>query len=115
MLQVISDITGELSDCTMETGIVGCDGVRRGAIADIDLFGSFTLEGRLTPKRVGTLGQPFDVWSLMQRTDKVVVNRQASKVAEQDGKIGVDELARRVAAGRDLWDADKMADCGEDE
>lgn len=114
MLQVISDITGELSECTMQTGVVGCDGVRRGAIADIDLFGTFTLEGRLTPKREGVLGQPFDVWSLYQRQDKIVVNKQAAKTTE-DGKVGVEELARRFEAGHDLWDADKMADYGEDE
>lgn len=38
MLQVISDITGELADCTISKGVLGCDGIRRGAIADIDLF-----------------------------------------------------------------------------
>jgi hypothetical protein len=41
MLQVESDHTNELEVCTIHFGIVGVDGVRRGAIADIDLYAMF--------------------------------------------------------------------------
>jgi len=44
MLQVISDYTGKREPCTIQTGVIGHDGVRRFAIADIDLFAMFNWE-----------------------------------------------------------------------
>ena len=43
-LLVVSEITGELSPCTMSQGVLLQDGTRLGAIADIDVFGSFTFD-----------------------------------------------------------------------
>jgi hypothetical protein len=44
MLTVESDHTKKQEPCTMQLGVVGVDGVRRGAIPDIDCYAMFGWE-----------------------------------------------------------------------
>ena len=44
MIQVRSDYTNQLEDATVSPGILGSDGKRYGAIADIDLFAMFNYQ-----------------------------------------------------------------------
>lgn len=74
MLQIQSTLTNEPAACTMMQGIVGADGVRRGAIADVDLFAAFSVE-------IDNKGN--DLWTVRERRDRTVINRKASKKVKE--------------------------------
>lgn len=78
---VISDLTGCYSPCTMAPGLL-IDGVRIGAIADVDVFDMFTLdltEAKVDGKHVLSEAQRkyllrhgmSDMWNVNYKTAKV--------------------------------------------
>lgn len=111
MLQVKSEITKEMADCTISTGIVMADGERIGAMADIDLFGAFTVDLEDAIERInrreGTNINVVrgDLWTVEKRRE----SRYDVKVEKKttDGRIGVDELRRRAEAGLPLFGDDE--------
>jgi hypothetical protein len=82
MLMVPCDLTGEDGECTICTGIVGADGVRRGALADVDVFSAFNVE---------TGKNKLDMWEVKEIRDRTVINRRACEVVDS-GKPTVEEL-----------------------
>lgn len=85
MISTQCDLTNEQGECTIEQGIVGCDGVRRGAVADIDLFSAFNME----------LSNGSDMWENKLIRDKVVINRQAAATIQ---KRSVEQLSMEYEA-----------------
>lgn len=108
MLQVKSEITKELADCTICQGIVMSDGERIGAMADVDLFAAFTVDMedaiKVINRKEGLNIKPVrgDLWTV----EKCRESRYDSRVEKKttDGRIGVDELRRRADAGLPLFD-----------
>lgn len=78
MLQTISTLTGEPAATTIMRGIVGADGVRRGAMADVDVFAAFNVE---------VDGNGNDLWEVKEKRHKVVTNTQAAKRAKPSRSI----------------------------
>jgi hypothetical protein len=105
-MQVMSQISEELADCTICQGIELSDGSVIGAIADVDLFGAFTVDMeeavKVVNKANGTkLRARGDLWEVGKRRESRFDNTVEKET--KIGKIGVDELARRAAAGLDIW------------
>ncbi len=108
MLQVMSEITKEMADCTIAQGLVMADGQRIGAVADVDMFGMFTidLEGAIEninrKEGLNIKSVRGDLWSVEKRRESRYDSRVEKKTT--DGRIGVDELRRRAEAGLPLFD-----------
>lgn len=84
-MQVLSNITRDDSDCTMTMGIMGVDGVLRGALADVDLFAAFSLALSQEYRKCedGSCAlvplNDFDLWEVKDKRDRTVINRKAKK------------------------------------
>lgn len=96
MLMTQSFLTNEPAECTIEQGIMGCDGVRRGAIADIDLFGALNIE----------LDDGSDMWENKLIRDRVVINRQTAAVITRRTDEDLDLLALEYEAAMILMAED---------
>ena len=111
MLQVKSEITKELADCTICPGLVMNDGTRIGAIADVDLFAAFTVDMedaiKVINRKEGLNIRPVrgDLWTVEKRRE----SRYDATVEKHttSWRIGVDELRRRADAGLPLFGEDE--------
>ena len=95
-MKTYCQLTRELGDCTMVQGIVGVDGVNRGAMADIDLFAAFGVE---LPNE-----NKDELWEVKEKRDRVVINREASPIAK--GRRSVEDLKADYDAAFELMAAD---------
>jgi hypothetical protein len=121
-LQVISEISKNLADCTICTGIVLSDGERIGAIADIDMFGAFTVDmkdaarkyNRRYPHKTPLKGAgKYDLWTLNKRWEPEV---KKEVTMNTQPVLGVTELQRRFNLGLDLFgDGSEDSKLSEDE
>lgn len=97
-----------MADCTIAQGLVMSDGERIGAIADIDLFGAFTVDIEAAIENInrkeGLKINPVrgDLWTVEKRRESRYDSQAEKKTT--DGRIGVDELRRRADAGLPLFD-----------
>lgn len=90
MLYVQSDFTNELEPCTIMQGVVGVDGVRRGAMADIDMFAAFV------PKYDwdgNELPDVLDVYLKNKRTRKTI--KKVLPPPTEDDLFDMEEQAER--------------------
>ena len=98
-------LTREQGECTIELGILGYDGIRRGAMADMDLFAAFGVE---LPNEEKT-----ELWEVKEIRDRTVINRRAEKVANV--KRTAEELRIQYDAALELRAADGLGDDDEPE
>jgi hypothetical protein len=88
MLKVISDHTGRPEPCTIQTGVVGCDGVRRGAMADIDCYAMFRYED--------DAGRDVDVLEVYQISK---IRKYRPEHLNSPGDADIEAMQAQVALG----------------
>ena len=117
MLMVKSELSGEDAACTICQGIELSSG-RIGAIADIDLFAAFTVDMEeaaavINKETGGNLRARGDLWEVSKRRETRFDNTVAKTT--EDGKVGVDLISQRLAAGLDIWTGEAIEEDEGDE
>ena len=120
MLQVKSELTGELADCTICQGIVLDSGERIGAIADVDSFAMYTVDLRDATVAINKnegLSLPMpgwkdsDLWTVHKKGKKARFNVDKAKRVGDNGRAKrIAAYATKVASGVELFPNDNESE-----